>query len=151
MEGESIRKPALVAHADWSKDPKKRWYATAVLEADGHYRVGAPKPVGCLSSYFRRLRGNLEADATVLAGFDFPIGLPACYAAKVGVTDFVDELPRFGHGKWDEFFCPARSRSSISNEQTLLSGRKHERNQEAPSGRGVGPHEGRRSEAVLRA
>lgn len=65
--GKSIRKPALVAHADWSKDPKKRWYAAAVLEADGHYLVDAPRMVGCLSSYFRRLRGNLEADAAVLA------------------------------------------------------------------------------------
>ena len=59
MEGESIRKPALVAHADWSKDPKKRWHAVARLEADDHYRVSAPTMVGCLSSYFRRLRGNL--------------------------------------------------------------------------------------------
>ena len=32
-----MHKPALVAHADWSKDPKKRWHATAVHEADGHY------------------------------------------------------------------------------------------------------------------
>ncbi len=36
-----IRKPALVAHADWSKDPNKRWCATAALEADGHYLVGS--------------------------------------------------------------------------------------------------------------
>ena len=50
MEGESIRKPALVAHADWSKDSKKRWYATAVLEADGHYLVSVPRMVGCLAS-----------------------------------------------------------------------------------------------------
>lgn len=72
MGGESIRKPALVAHADWSKDPKKRWYAAAVLGADSHYLVSVPRMVGCLSSYFRRLRGNLGADAAALAGFDFP-------------------------------------------------------------------------------
>ena len=39
--GKSIRKPALGAHADWSKDPKKRWCAAAVLEADGHYLVSS--------------------------------------------------------------------------------------------------------------
>ena len=114
MEGESIRKPALVAHADWSKDPKKRWYAAARLEADGYYRVSAPARVGCLSSYFRRLRGSLEADAAVLAGFDFPIGLPVRYAAKVGLTDFLDALPRLGRGEWDDFYCPAPSQSCIS-------------------------------------
>ena len=117
MGGKSIRKPALVAHADWSKDPNKRWYAAAVLEADGHYLVGAPRMVGCLSSYFRQLRGNLEADAAVLAGFDFPIGLPASYAAKVGLTDFVGALSRFGRGEWDDFYCPAPSRSRISTRR----------------------------------
>ena len=98
-------------------DPRKRWYAAAVLEADGHYLVSAPVEVGCLSSYFRRLRDNVDADAAVLAGFDFPIGLPARYAAKVGLTDFVDALPRFGRGEWDEFYCPATSRSSVSTSR----------------------------------
>ena len=108
--------PMLGAHADWSKDANKRWYATAALEADGHYLVSAPSMVGCLSSYFRRLRGNLEADAAVLAGFDFPIGLPAQYAAKVGLSNFVDALPRFGRGEWDDSYCPAPSRSRISTK-----------------------------------
>ncbi len=106
----------LGAHADWSKDANKRWYAAAALEADGHYLVSAPSMVGCLSSYFRRLRGNLEADAAVLAGFDFPIGLPAQYAAKVGLSNFVDALPRFGRGEWDDSYCPAPSRSRISTK-----------------------------------
>lgn len=109
--------PDLIAHADWSKDAKKRWYAAAVLEADGHYLVSAPTRVGCLSSYFRRLRDNLGADAVVFAGFDFPIGLPAGYAAKVGLTDFADALPLFGHGEWDEFYCPAPSRTCISTSR----------------------------------
>ena len=110
-------RPHLVVHADWSVDPGKRWYAAAVLEADGHYLVSAPTRVGCLSSYFRRLRDEVNADATVLAGFDFPIGLPARYAAKVGLTDFVDALPRFGQGEWDEFYCPATSPSCISRHR----------------------------------
>lgn len=88
-----------------------------MLEADGHYLVDAPRMVGCLSSYFRRLRGNLEADAAVLAGFDFPIGLPARYAAKVGLTDFVDALPGFGRGEWDDFYCPAPSQSCVSTSR----------------------------------
>ena len=88
-----------------------------MLEADGHYRVSAPTRVGCLSSYFRRLRDNLGADAAVLAGFDFPIGLPERYATKVGLTDFRDALPRFGRDEWDEFYCPAPSLSCVSERR----------------------------------
>ena len=114
MEGESICKPALVAHADWSKDPKKRWYAAAMLQADGHYLVSAPTAVGSLLTYFSRLRRHVGTGATVFTGFDFPIGLPERYATKVGLTDFRAALPRFGRDEWRHFYEPARSQSDIS-------------------------------------
>lgn len=41
------------------------------LEAGGHYLVGAPRMVGCLSSYFRRPRECAGPGSTGLAGFDF--------------------------------------------------------------------------------
>ena len=46
----------MVAHADWSKDPGKRWCATAVRDPDGRYRAETPAPVGNLSTDFDRLR-----------------------------------------------------------------------------------------------
>ena len=55
--------PALVAHADWSKVPRKRWCAVATFAAGGHYRLEAPKPVGDVTTYFRRLRQRV-ADRT---------------------------------------------------------------------------------------
>ena len=108
--------PRLVTHADWSKNPKKRWCATATLDADGHYRIGAPEPVGDLSTYFTRLLNGAGAgaDAVVLSGFDFPIGLPKSYADKARITRFRSALPRFGRGGWSDFYRPADTRSTIS-------------------------------------
>ena len=131
-------RPNLVAHADWSKDSRKQWFAAAVLEADGRYRVSAPTPVGDLATYFSRLRGRVGADAVVLTGFDFPIGLPACYAAKAGFTDFRTALPRLGHDEWRNFFEPAQSRSEISILRPFYpnaAGNKGEHRQEHLYGR----------------
>ena len=106
--------PALVAHADWSKDPKKRWYAAAALDDNGRYWVDAPAPVGPVDTYLGRLRECAGPGSTVLAGFDFPIGLPARYAAMAGLTDFRRALRRLGRHEWSDFYEPARSRSDIS-------------------------------------
>ena len=109
-----ILRPQLVTHADWSKDPKKRWCSTATLDTDGRYRIGAPEPVGDLSAYFTRLLNGVGADAVVLSGFDFPIGLPKSYADKAGITRFRSALPRFGRGRWRDFYRPADTRSAVS-------------------------------------
>lgn len=115
-------RPALVAHADWSKDPKKRWYAAAVLDDNGRYRVNAPELVGPLGTYLGRLRDCAGPDNTVLAGFDFPIGLPARYAASAGLTDFRSALIRLGRNQWSDFYEPARSRSDISIDRPFYPG-----------------------------
>ena len=106
--------PHLVAHADWSKDPKKRWCATAVLDTDGRYRSGAPELVGDLETYFCRLQKLAGPDGVVLCGFDFPIGLPAGYADKAGIAGFRDVLSRFGRDCWRDFFSPAPAQQDIS-------------------------------------
>ena len=107
-------RPALVAHSDWSVKPEKRWCAIAALQPGGRYLIDAPKPVGDIGTFFDRLRTRVAGDAAVLAGFDFPIGLPERYACKVGITDFRDALPDFGRGRWTEFYCPAPDRAKIS-------------------------------------
>ena len=107
-------RPHLVAHADWSTNPRKRWHSVAVLEDDGCYRVSAPAPVGPLSTYLGRLCECAGPGSTVLTGFDFPIGLPASYAAMAGITGFRSALPRLGRNEWSDFYEPARSRSDIS-------------------------------------
>ena len=57
---------------------------------------------------------RVGADAVVLAGFDFPIGLPAPYAAGVGLNDFRTALSRLGRDEWRYSYEPAQSRSDIS-------------------------------------
>jgi len=47
--------PKLVTHADWSKNPEKRWDAIAVLDSHGLYEADAPECVEDLSTYFDRL------------------------------------------------------------------------------------------------
>ena len=107
-------RPWLVTHADWSNNPQKRWCAIAALDADGSYRVDAPELVGDLTTFFGRLLARAGVDAVVLSGFDFPIGLPACYAGKAGLTEFRAALSDFGRGRWSHFYDPAPSRSAIS-------------------------------------
>ena len=106
--------PRLVIHADWSKNPGKRWCAIAALEADGRYGIDAPEPVGDLCTYFTRLLRRAGPGAVVLSGFDFPIGLPKSYANNAGLTRFRTALSRFGRGRWRDFYRPADTRSAIS-------------------------------------
>lgn len=40
----------------------------------------------------------------MLAGFDFPLGLPLRYAEKAGVSNFLELLPELGRGEWARFY-----------------------------------------------
>ena len=95
--------PDLVVHADWGSAPAKRWMATAHLTARGTYRVAAPEPVGPLETWTERV-GARAPGGRILAGFDFPIGLPAAYALRAGIADFRAALLRFGQGDWAAFY-----------------------------------------------
>jgi hypothetical protein len=53
----------------------------------------------------------------VLVGFDFPIGLPARYAAAAGVESFRALLPDLGLGRWARFYDVADRASEISVER----------------------------------
>jgi hypothetical protein len=99
--------PALVAHADWSMHAAKRWMACAVLRPEGYLAL-PPAPVGALESFWTRLAA--AGAGPVLLGFDFPIGLPAAYAERVGIEDFLEALDRFG----DDFYEVARTPEQIA-------------------------------------
>ncbi len=104
--------PALVAHADWSIDARKRWMCVAALDGDG-YVVSAAEPVGAGESLLERLRAR-AGGGNVFVGFDFPIGVPLAYARRAGVDSFVDLLPRLGCERWERFFAPAERAAEIS-------------------------------------
>ena len=101
--------PALVAHADWSVHPQKRWMAAAKLRAGG-YLADAPAPVGPLDGFWARLAAAAGEDGPILVGFDFPIGLPAAYAKRAGIGDFLEALDRFD----ERFYEVATAAEEIS-------------------------------------
>jgi hypothetical protein len=53
----------------------------------------------------------------VLAGFDFPIGVPAAYGQKTGLADFTELLAAIGEGAWSRFYDVARQPEEISIER----------------------------------
>jgi hypothetical protein len=81
---------SIVAHADWSVDPRKRWVAVARYDG-GVWRLAAPKPVGDVATFLARLRSNACGGAVAL-GVDLPLGLPRAYAARLPETDFLHFL-----------------------------------------------------------
>ena len=80
----------IVAHADWSVDPRKRWVTVAQRDADV-WRLGAPAPVGEVATFLARLRA-VAAGGAVALGVDLPIGLPRAYAARLLEKDFLHFL-----------------------------------------------------------
>lgn len=112
MAGEGAMRPALVLHADWSSEPRKRWMAGATAEGPG-YHAYVPEPVGDTSSLVQRAR-EWAGPGAALLGFDFPIGLPARYAERAGIADFIELLPRLGEGEWREFYDVAHTPDQIS-------------------------------------
>lgn len=106
--------PNLIAHSDWGSNPRKRWMAQACLSNDGRYLAHAPEPVGEAQDLLQRLRETASPQGAVLAGFDFPIGLPARYAERAGIQDFLALLPQLGQGAWADFYDVAETPDQVS-------------------------------------
>jgi hypothetical protein len=96
--------PALIVAADWSASASKRWLFEAVRQRDGRYELSAPRHVGESRELVDRLGAKAGLGETVLLGFDFPIGLPGCYATRVGIKSFRAGLAAFGRGNWPQFY-----------------------------------------------
>lgn len=105
---------SLIAHADWSVNPTKRWVAISVLQPGGSWSLCELSNVRQPSTLFSHLKSIQAVPGSILAGFDLPIGLPFYYALYVGITDFLSALPLLGHMEWDKFFLPAEQNSEIS-------------------------------------
>lgn len=96
--------PAVVAHADWSVSPAKRWLAVARRGANGRYRATAPQPVGDPATLLARLAEQASVPGPLLLGLDLPLGLPLAYARRAGIVDFVAWFVGLGQGDWARFF-----------------------------------------------
>jgi hypothetical protein len=87
-------------HADLGTNPKKRWMAVANRAAEG-WKVEAPRQVPPACEF---LNDWLLDGIAVLAGFDFPIGVPVEFGRQTSFKGFLDALTKFGEGEWKEFF-----------------------------------------------
>jgi hypothetical protein len=113
--------PAIIAHADWGKDPRKRQVATARLAAgagaEPRYVIESLGSAGEGRSADGGLLNDLRADALprqLMTGFDFPIGLPLGYASAAGIASFPAFLGVLGAPPWEEFFLVARRPGEIT-------------------------------------
>ena len=86
----SDRNLTIVAHADWSVDPRKRWVAVAHRKA-AVWRLAAPVLVGEVATFLDRLRTAADGGAVAL-GVDLPLGLPRAYAADLTEDGFLHFL-----------------------------------------------------------
>ncbi len=83
-----------------------------MLENDW-YIAHAPEPVGNSETLLERMHKVVGEDDTILIGFDFPIGLPAAYAERVGAHDFLALLPTLGREEWSAFYKVAEEPADI--------------------------------------
>jgi hypothetical protein len=109
---------AHVAHADWGSNPKKRQVAVAELTEAGIFKVVTLAPALSIASMNGDLRRGLHVPNSVsgdlVAGFDFPIGLPRAYAERAGIASFPDFLLQIGHGPWARFAEVAATSDEVS-------------------------------------
>jgi hypothetical protein len=98
---EATSPPAsLVAHADWSVDPRKRWVAVACRAATG-WLLQTPRPVADVASFLARLCAEADGGPVAL-GVDLPVGVPRAYAAQRTEPDFLHFLEATRN--WPDFF-----------------------------------------------
>lgn len=100
--------PMIAAHADWSRDPRKRWVSIARRGADG-WRAEAPRPVGDPL----RLAAELLAEGVPVAlGLDLPLGVPRQFAVGRLERNFPALLA--GLAARPEFFAVSAELATVS-------------------------------------
>jgi hypothetical protein len=110
---------SLVAHADWSIDPRKRWVAVARCDGAG-WLLGAPRPVGAVENFLARLRAEADGGPVAL-GVDLPVGLPRAYAMQRGEKDFLQFLETIPN--WPDFFRVCAALEELAPERPFYPAR----------------------------
>lgn len=119
MKGASL--PAIVAHADWSVAPAKRWLTVARARRE-RFHVEMPRPVGSLASLLDDLLTEANGGGALVA-FDFPIGVPQAYADLVEEADFIMLLAKLGQGEWSDFYKPAGVAGEVTKHRPFYPDR----------------------------
>ena len=103
----------VIFHADWSKNRNKRWLAKAE-KRQGGWDISSLKPSPCKLD---ELLLREARDKRVLAGFDFPIGVPTKWAEKRELGSFPSFLDELAKDSESLFFNVAGSKHEISLER----------------------------------
>ena len=115
---------STLVHSDWSVHGKKRWSAIAHHTKNG-WRIEAIELFAEISDL---LSGPL--DRSILAGFDFPIGLPGFWYEAAGIPDFVSFIDKVRSGELPQFFMVSDAASEISFSRPFYpnsAGKKNEK------------------------
>lgn len=123
---------SLIAHADWSVDPRKRWI-TVLRRTGTVWALTVPRLVGDVRTLLSRLVDQAEGGAVAL-GADLPIGLPRRYAALRPEADFraflrgLDAMPDWfsvcatlAEVRHDRPFYPARGVAGMTRLSHALA------------------------------
>lgn len=102
--------PETIIHADWGKEPPKRWMSVATAAGHEHFLVGPTEQTDRLAGLLDR---GLSGRST-LAGFDFPIGVPAQYGVRTPFGSFRDFLRALQTPEWSTVFELANAPEEIS-------------------------------------
>ena len=97
-------------HADWSTSAAKRWAVEARRLPTG-WIVDAPRRVGPIEHFVESL---LHEPQPTLAGFDFPIGVPAFFGRRTEFGGFSEAIDAFGVGKWSRFYDVGERAEDVS-------------------------------------
>lgn len=122
MSVDNRYRPEVVAHADWSSDPAKRWLTVAVRTNDS-YRLAPARLCPTASTLIETLRRQ-SADRSVMLGFDFPVGLPRLLAQPLGVETMRAVLVRLADGAWPNFLTPAEKIEDVGAERPFFPARQ---------------------------
>ncbi len=101
----------IIIHSDWSVHERKRWSAIASRTSNG-WKIDAVAPFAELSHVLFDNKSQL-----ILAGFDFPIGIPEFWYKAANIDDFPAFLIAAKNGKLDQVFSVAELESEISYER----------------------------------
>ncbi len=119
--------PRYITHADWGTNPAKRQVAVAEIGADHHYQViGLHHPIDGTAGNGElgmRLGISRIEDGQLLAGFDFPLGLPRAYAARAGINSFPEFFRSLAGGAAPEFSRVATTPAEISIDRPFYPAR----------------------------
>lgn len=101
--------------------PKGRRRVDGRRTNDG-WVLEASQPVDDAAAMLPDVRARASGQPA-LFGIDAPIGVPAAWAARVGVRDFKALLPKLGRGRWRDFFDVADAKTDISPTRPFFPNR----------------------------